>query len=106
MTIQKVSYQPAFGHRLPIAGKPQEIEEVIGAIAKEGVRVANITKNKGKVAYVVTNDDLPRLNGKSGEVAEDVFTSIAGRQDPVKAKDIIAAIKAHRFDFDTLSMPR
>lgn len=106
MNIQKVQNQPQFTARMPVAGKAKELAEVFAKVCIENPEAKQIVTGKGRLAYIVTKADVSRLEGKSGEIAKDVFESIAGTAAPLKAKDVLKAIKEKRFDFDLLNMPR
>lgn len=106
MNIQKVQNQPQFAARMPIAGKAKELVEVFAKVSEANPEAKQIITDKGRLSYIVTKADVSRLEGKSGEIAQDVFESIAGSATPLKAKDLLKAIKEKRFDFDSLSMPR
>lgn len=99
MNIQKVSQQPSFSGRMAVKGNPGAIKKFVADLAKDFPNTEFITKGKGKFAYIAHLDDVSRLNGNKGEVAGDVFDSIAGRNPMyTDIKDLEKAIKAKMFD--------
>lgn len=107
MSIQPINYQsPSFGQRLPLEGKTKQVEEVFNAILAKNPGAKKVTTNKGRLAYIVTKEDVSRVDGKATELPKDEFQRIAGTAQPLSAKDVIKAIKSGTFDFDLLNMPR
>lgn len=105
MNIQKVSQQPGFGARMALKGNPKAIAAFVEDLAKEIPSTKFITKDKGKLAYVAHLGDEAKFEGKSGEVAADIFDSIAGRNPYyTEVKDLEKAKKAKSFDPQSLQI--